>query len=79
MCQVLVYISLTSVHYHASLLPAQAAPYLGHVDQPTVKELIKRMNLPAFQATHALLGAVGRCDPTTGNPLGMIKVGICIP
>lgn len=31
------------------------------------------MNLTGFQATHALLGAIGRCDPETNAPVGLVK------
>lgn len=32
------------------------------------------MNSSSFQATHALLAAMGRCEPETSIPSGLIKV-----
>lgn len=53
----------------------QAAPYLGKVDTVMVREVIKRLNSPSFQAHPALLGALGQVDPMTGSVAGLIQSG----
>lgn len=39
-----------------------------------MREVLKRLNTPSFQAAYALLGAVGRLDPTTTAPQGLMAV-----
>ncbi|GIL73161.1 hypothetical protein Vretimale_4755 [Volvox reticuliferus] len=52
-----------------------AAPYLGTLDTALSRELVRKLNSPSFQAPAALLAALARSDPTTGEPVGLIKSG----
>lgn len=53
----------------------QASPYIGSLEPPLAKELVRKLNAPAFQAPQALLGALARTDPLTGEPSGLLKAG----
>ncbi|GLI69092.1 hypothetical protein VaNZ11_013637 [Volvox africanus] len=52
-----------------------AAPYLGNLDTALSRELVRKLNSPSFQAPAALLAALARSDPTTGEPVGLMKSG----
>eukprot|EP00955_Chlamydomonas_euryale_P053771 355609-Chlamydomonas_euryale.AAC.3 len=52
-----------------------SAPFLGHLDAALCKDLVRKLSSPSFHAAPALLGALGSCDVTTGQPEGIIKVG----
>lgn len=54
--------------------PRQAAPYLGTLEPPLARELLRKLNSPAFLAAPALLAALARTDPVSGEPTGLIKV-----
>ncbi|GLC51195.1 hypothetical protein PLESTB_000476100 [Pleodorina starrii] len=52
-----------------------AAPFLGTLEISLSRELVRKLNSPAFQAPAALLAALARSDPATGEPIGLIKSG----
>ncbi|KAJ9508634.1 hypothetical protein QJQ45_027917, partial [Haematococcus lacustris] len=53
-----------------------AAPWLGQVDPPLVKDLIRRMHSGSFQAVPACIQAIARCDPATHAPTGLLKARV---
>lgn len=56
--------------------PLQAAPYLGTLDPALARELVRKLNSPSFQAPAALLAALARSDPSTGEPVGLMEAGL---
>ena len=47
------------------------------MDAALAKDLIRKFQSPSFHAPAALLAAIARCEPTTGLPEGLMKVGLC--